>query len=282
MTTLSKIKLKQGLHRESTQYEEEGKWYDGNHIRFRSGKPENMRGYETKVSTAFDGSARDLLTYQSANNKKRAVFGTPDKLYAHDGDLITDITPIVTAVTLANVFGTSSGSTRVCCSDTSHNQKVGNYVYFTSTATFNAVSLSTNVYPIVSVDSTNVFTISVTDAANATGSDVGSATFNYLLPTGNSIATGGTGYGAAAFQATVCASQTRAWNQAASADATDIVFDISQWSLDNWGDDVVANRNGGNIYYFDSDASTVPIRATSKQLLLLVLIQLLYHLMIDI
>ena len=263
MTQLSKIKLKQGLHRESTQYEEEGKWYDGNHIRFRSGKPENMRGYETKVSTAFDGSARDLLTYQSANNKKRAVFGTPDKLYAHDGDLITDITPIVTAVTLANVFGTSSGSTRVCCSDTSHNQKVGNYVYFTSTATFNAVSLSTNVYPIVSVDSTNVFTISVTDAANATGSDVGSATFNYLLPTGNSIATGGTGYGAAAFQATVCASQTRAWNQAASADATDIVFDISQWSLDNWGDDVVANRNGGNIYYFDSDASTVPIRATS-------------------
>ena len=263
MTTLSKIKLKQGLHRESTQYEEEGKWYDGNHVRFRSGKPENMRGYETKVSTAFDGSARDLLTYQSANNKKRAVFGTPDKLYEHDGDRIVDITPIVTAVTLANVFGTSSGSTRVCCSDTSHNQKVGNYVYFTSTATFNAVSLSTNVYPIVSVDSTNVFTISVTDAANATASDVGSATFNYLLPTGNSIATGGLGYGAAAFQATVCASQTRAWNEAASADASDIVFDISQWSLDNWGDDVVANRSGGNIYYFESDASTVPIRATS-------------------
>ena len=263
MTTLSKIKLKPGLHRESTQYEEEGKWFDGNHVRFRSGKPENMRGYETKVSTAFEGSARDLLTYQSANNKKRAVFGTPDKLYAHNGDLITDITPIVTAVTLANVFGTSSGSTRVCCSDTSHNQKVGNYVYFTSTATFNAVSLSTNVYPIVSVDSTNVFTISVTDAANATASDVGSATFNYLLPTGTSIATGGLGYGAAAFQATVCASQTRAWNEAASADASDIVFDITQWSLDNWGDDVVANRNGGNIYYFDSDASTIPIRATS-------------------
>ena len=263
MTTLSKIKLKQGLHRESTQYEEEGKWYDGNHVRFRSGKPENMRGYETKVSTAFDGSARDLLTYQSANNKKRAIFGTPDKLYEHDGDRIVDITPIVTAVTLANVFGTSSGSTRVCCSDTSHNQKVGNYVYFTSTATFNAVSLSTNVYPIVSVDSTNVFTISVTDAANATASDVGSATFNYLLPTGNSIATGGLGYGAAAFQATVCASQTRAWNEAASADASDIVFNISQWSLDNWGDDVVANRSGGNIYYFESDASTVPIRATS-------------------
>ena len=263
MTTLSKIDLKPGLHRESTQYEEDGKWYDGNHVRFRAGKPENMRGYQTKVSATFEGSARDLITYQSNNNKKRAVFGTPNKLYEHDGDRIVDITPITTAVTLANCFGTSSGSTRVCCSDAAHGRVVGDYVYFTSTAAFNNVSLSTNVYPVISVDSANVFTISVTDAANATGSDTGSATFNYLIPTGNSIAVAGTGYGAASYQATVCASDTRAWNNAASADATDIVFDITQWSLDNWGDDVIANRNGSNIFYFNSDASTVPIRATS-------------------
>ena len=264
MTKLAKIKLKQGLHRESTQYEEEGKWYDGNHIRFRAGKPENMRGYETKVSATFEGNARDLITYKSGNNNiKRAVFGTPDRLYEHDGDRIVDITPITTAVTLANVFGTSSGSTRVCCSDAAHGRTVGDYVYFTSSAAFNNVSLQGNTYEVVSVDSAAVFTISVTDAANATASDTGSATFNYLIPTGNSIAVGGTGYGAAPYQATVCACDTRAWNQAASADATDIVFDITQWSLDNCGDDVLANRNGSNIYYFNSDASTVPIRATS-------------------
>jgi len=263
MTELRKIKLKQGLHRESTQYEEQGKWYDGDRVRFRAGKPENMRGYETKVSATFDGNARDLITYKSANSKKRAVFGTPNKLYEHDGDRIVDITPITTAVTLTNCFGTSSGTTRVCCSDAAHGRSVGDYVAFTSSAAFNNVSLQGNTYQIVSVDSAAVFTISVTDAANATGSDVGSATFNYLIPTGNSIAVGGTGYGAAPYQATVCASDTRAWNQAASADATDIVFDITQWSLDNWGDDVVANRSGSNIYYFDSDASTVPVRATS-------------------
>ena len=260
---LAKINLKQGFHRESTQYEEEGKWYDGNRVRFRSGRPENMRGYETKVSATFDGSARDLIAYKSANEKKRAVFGTPDKLYEHDGDRIVDITPITTAVTLANCFGTSSGSTRVCCSDAAHGRAVGDYVYFTSTAAFNNVSLSTNVYPVVSIESASVFTISVTDAANATASDTGSATFNYLIPTGNSIAVAGTGYGAAIYQATVCASQTRAWNEEASADATDIVFNITQWSLDNWGQDVVANRSGSNIFYFNSDASTVPIRATS-------------------
>ena len=263
MTKLAKFNFKPGLHRESTQYEEQGKRYDGDRVRFRAGKPENMRGYETKVSATFVGNARDLITYKSADSKKRAVFGTPNKLYEHDGDRIVDITPITTAVTLTNCFGTSSGTTRVCCSDAAHGRSVGDYVAFTSSAAFNNVSLQGNTYQIVSVDSAAVFTISVTDAANATASDTGSATFNYLIPTGNSIAVGGTGYGAALYQATVCASDTRAWNQAASADATDIVFDITQWSLDNWGDDVVANRNGSNIYYFESDASTVPVRATS-------------------
>ena len=31
--------------------------------------------------------------------------------------------------------------------------------------------------------------------------------------------------------------------------------------LDNWGEDVVANRRGSSIY-FDTDASTTPLRAT--------------------
>ncbi len=263
-TRLSKFEFQQGFHRETTAYAEGQSWFDGNYVRFRAGRPENMRGYETRaLGATFDGSARDLIVYSDSNSKKRAVFGTPEKLYAHEGDQLFDITPITTAVTLSNVFGTSSGSTRVCCSDNGHGRVVGDYVLFTSTAAFNNVSLQGNTYKIVSVDSANVFTISVTDAANATGSDVGSATFKYYIPTGNSVAVAGLGYGAAKYQATVCASQTRAWNQPASAGSSGIVFNVTQWSLDNWGEDVVANRSGSNIFYFDSDASVSPTRATS-------------------
>ena len=263
-TKLAKFEFQQGFHRETTAYAEGQRWFDGNYVRFRAGRPENMRGYETRASGAtFDGSARDLLTWSDSDSKKRAIFGTPDKLYVNEGDVIYDITPITTAVTLANVFGTSSGSTRVCCSDAAHGRAVGDYVLFTSSAAFNAVSLQGNTYQVVSVESANVFTISVTGAANATGSDAGSATFNYYIPTGSSIAAAGLGYGAARYQATVCASQTRAWNQPASAGSSGIVFDITQWSLDNWGEDVVANRKGSNIFYFDSDASVLPTRATS-------------------
>jgi hypothetical protein len=263
-TKLAKFEFQQGFHRETTPYAEGQRWFDGNYVRFRAGRPENMRGYETRaLGETFDGSARDLIVWSDSQSKKRAIFGTPDKLYAHEGDQLYDITPITTAVTLANVFGTSSGSTRVCCSDAGHGRAVGDYVLFTSAATFNNVSLQGNTYEVVSVESANVFTISVTDAANATGSDVGSATFKYYIPTGNSIAAAGLGYGAARYQATVCASNTRAWNQPASAGSSGIVFNITQWSLDNWGEDVIANRKGSNIFYFDSDASTLPTRATS-------------------
>ena len=71
------------------------------------------------------------------------------------------------------------------------------------------------------------------------------------------------GYGSATFQAGVCASQTRAWNQPASAGSSGIVFDITQWSLDNWGEDIIANRSGSNIFLFDTNASTTPMHATS-------------------
>jgi len=153
-TKLAKFEFQQGFHRETTAYAEGQRWFDGNYVRFRAGRPENMRGYETRASGAtFDGSARDLLTWSDSDSKKRAIFGTPDKLYVNEGDVIYDITPITTAVTLANVFGTSSGSTRVCCSDAGHGRVVGDYVLFTSSAAFNAVSLQGNTYQVVSVDS---------------------------------------------------------------------------------------------------------------------------------
>ena len=364
---LAKFDFNQGFNRETTQYAEEGNWFDGNRVRFRAGRPENIRGYQTKVSTAFDGSARDLIAWKDNSNKKRAIFGTPDKVYENNGDSITDITPIATIVTLTNCFGTSAGTTRVCCSDGSHGRQKNDWVLFTSAATFGSdVSLTGNIYQITSIVDINVFTISISGNAAATSTQAGSATFNYYIATGTSVATQGVGYGAALYNAadpvsvglskitatggnalvTVsCASahggvandfvvfqntaidsvaatiggnlnltksaaggpefaivsvngtqvivsaganasasgdvtsgfnmtaliykQTdgggsgRAWDIEASADATDLALDIAQWSMDNWGEDVLLNRRGSNIFYFQTALSTTPMRATT-------------------
>ena len=261
MSKLVKMDFGSGIHRESTEYAEDGKWYNGNRVRFRAGKAEVMRGYETKVSATFDGNARDLITWQDNDQFKRAVWGTEKKLYQHNGDEIFDITPVSVSVTLANVFGTSAGETRVCVSDSSHGRKSGDYVFFTSAAVIGSDVSLEGVYSISVVDS-NVYAINVTAAAGATSTQTGGATFHYLITTGANQAIAGLGYGAASYQATVCASQTRGWNQPTSLGASDFVNEITTWSLDNWGEDVIANRRGGTIYYWDTDASTTPLRAT--------------------
>ena len=261
MAKYVKMDFGAGVHRESTEYAEDGKWYNADRVRFRSGKAENMRGYETKVTASFDGNARDLITWQDNDQFKRAVWGTEKKLYEHNGDEIFDITPVSASVTLANVFGTSVGTTRVCVSDNAHGRKDGDYVFFTSAAVIGSDVSLEGVYSISVVD-TNVYAIDVTTAAGATSTQTGSATFHYLITTGAGEAATGLGYGAASYQATVCASQTRAWNQPTSLGASDFINEITTWSLDNWGEDVVANRRGGTIYYWDADASTTPLRAT--------------------
>ena len=364
---LAKFDFQPGFHRESTQYAEEGRWFDGNRVRFRAGKPENVRGYEIKVSTSFDGSARDLLAWKDNSNKKRAIFATPDKVYEHDQDRIVDITPLTTAVTLTNCFGTSVGTTRVCCSDGSHGRQVGDYVLFTSAAVIGSdVTLQGNVYAVNSVINANSFTISVSDNAGATSTQAGNATFNYYLATGTSVASQGVGYGASDYNAadptsvglskitatggsalvtvscdaahggvandfiifqntsidsvaatiggnlnltktaaggpqftivsvngtqvivsaaanasasgdvtssinmtalvykqTAGGGSGREWNTEASADALDLALDIAQWSMDLWGENVLMNRRGSNMYYFITQASTSPVRATT-------------------
>jgi hypothetical protein len=257
---LIKLDFAAGFHRESTQYAEEGKWYDGDRVRFRAGKPEVLRGYSTRVSATFDGNARDLVTWSDNDQFKRASWGTDKKLYEHNGDQIFDITPVSVSVTLANVFGTSAGTTRVCVSDNAHGRSNGDFVFFTSAAVIGSDVTLDSVYSISVVDA-NVYAIEVSDAAGATSTQTGSATFHYLITTGAENAITGLGYGAASFQATVCASQTRAWNQPTSTGASDFVSQITQWSLDNWGEDIVANRRSGAIYYWDADASTTPLRA---------------------
>ena len=260
---LIKLNFPAGIKRESTQYAEENSWYDTDKVRFRAGKPENIGGYEAKVSAAFDGAGRDLITWSDNNQFKRAMFGTAQKLYEHSGDEIFDITPVSASTTLTNAFTVALSANVVTVSATTHGRQTGDWVFFTSTSVIGGnIVLGTGTYQ-VSVNNANTFAINVSTTASVAENSGGSkATIHYLLKTGVSNAVTGLGYGAASFQATVCASQTRAWNEPTSTGASDFSSEITQWSLDSWGEDIVANRRKGSIYYWDTDLSTTPLRAT--------------------
>jgi len=258
---LVKLDFQAGIRRESTQYAETNSWYDANNVRFRAGRPENIGGYETKVSASFNGSGRDLVAWTDNNQFKRAMFGTAQMLYEHSGDEIFDVTPVSASTTLGAVFSVALSANVVTVSATAHGRQTGDFVFFTSAATIGGnIILGTSTYQ-VSVNTANTFAINVATTASVAESSGGGGTIHYLLNTGVSNAATGLGYGAASYQATVCASETRAWNQPTTVGSSDFSSQITQWSLDNWGEDIIANRRKGSIYYWDTDASTTPLRA---------------------
>ena len=257
---LSKLEFLPGFHRESTQYAEDGKWYDGNRVRFREGKPENFRGYEKAFQTPYYGIARDILTWSDNDTKKLISFGTEKYLYVVLSNELYDSTPFVSAATLTSVMSTQINSPLVSISITNHGVSVNDRIFISSATTIgNSGILLSGEYSVVSTNGINNFTISATTSAVATYVDGGTADINFILPIENTVPIQGTGYGASRYNAGVSTTGVRAWNQPAATGA--ITFQNSQWTLDNWGEDLVACRRGGKIFYLNVDASITPERA---------------------
>lgn len=257
---LAKLEFIPGFHRESTQYAEQGKWYDGNRVRFREGKPENLRGYNKAIQSNYYGIARDLLTWSDNDTKKLMSFGTEKFLYVVLSNELYDSTPFVSATTLTSVMNTQINSPLVSISITNHGVSANDRIFITSaTSIGNSGILLSGEYSVVAVNGLNNFTISATTSAVATYTDGGTADLEFILPNENTVPIQGTGYGAGVYNAGVSTTGARAWNRPAAAGA--ITFQSSQWTLDNWGEDMLACRRGGKIFYLDVDASTTPERA---------------------
>lgn len=264
----SKILFKPGFHKESTKYGEEGNWYDGDHVRFRTGRPENIRGWNKLYDTALKGIARDLLAWSNNNTQKLIGVGTNERLSVLYNGYNYDVTPITSIVSAVGSFSTSAGSSLIAVSITNNGVSVNDWIYFTSASIngfgtshdFAASSFGGPTFQVVSTSGLNVFYISVLNGATSTESNMGTASVNFLLPTQQTVNIQGTGYGAGPYNAGVSTTGGRAWSRAAST--SNIVFLANQWSLDNWGEDLIAVRRGGPLIHWQANASTVPVRAS--------------------
>jgi len=268
---LVKLNFKPGINRESTEYAEEGSWYNGDKVRFRQGRPENLRGYAKRVATPFDGTARDIITWSDNDAYKFASFGTEKKLYEYNNNENIDITPIkevsvgTNVLAVVTIDGTNNGfytvaaETTIIVSVSSHGAATGDFVTFTSSTSIGGnQDLSGRTFN-VSVINSNRFHFETTVAAQATQSKVGTATLKYLLPTGTNTAITNLGYGADVYNAGASVTGVRAWNQPASA--SNIITRNTQWSLDTFGEDIIACRRGSRIFKWDTTIESTPDRA---------------------
>jgi len=91
---LQKLVLRPGLNREGTNYSNEGGWYDGDKIRFRSGNPEKLGGWTRLSSNTYLGQARSLWNWMDLGGENYLGVGTSLKYYIEKGGAYNDITPI--------------------------------------------------------------------------------------------------------------------------------------------------------------------------------------------
>ena len=202
---LQKIQLRPGLNREGTIYSNEGGWYDGDKIRFRSGLPEKIGGWTQVSSRQYGGVCRSIWVWLDGDAGVGNTYiglGTNTKYYIYFGGTYNDITPIVQTDTLTNPFATTNGSKTVTVTDGTYNPSKGDYVYFNGTYSVGGVTISGD-YVVTSVPTATTYTIVASTAATSTTTGGGTVSVQYEYPTGNVVYTVGTGWGAGPWSPTV-------------------------------------------------------------------------------
>ena len=247
-TITTKFKFAPTILRDDTQYEAEGGWYDGNRVRFRNSNPENIRGWNKRVTTALTGTPRDIEVWSGLDQKNYIAWGTNNALQIYQGGNISDITPITSSTVLSNQISTSAGSSSITVSLTGHTRASGDRIAFTSmTATIGGNVFLDSTYTITTASDTNHFTFTYTTVAAATSADAGDVTANFLLKSGSKYNTNGFGWGAGSYG-------TGTYGTPAST--TNIVLSMRNWSMDTFGEDLLANPRGGSIYLWDATSGT--------------------------
>ena len=254
-----------GFHRESTKYAEEGKWFDGNRVRFREGKPENLRGYNKFSDDNISGFARDILTWTDNNTRQYVAYGTNIQLYVVQNETQHDSTPISTTTSVSNNFVTSAGTTRVKVNlgySPSQNVSAGDRIEFIGVTAFSGTSVN-GTFAITSVSAQDAFFINANAAATANANNVGGTdgVINLLIPNESSNDIQGLGYGAGVYNAGVFDSGGRAWNRPALS--SDIIFQSAQWTLDTFGEDLLALRRKSKIAFLDVSQNNYSITRAS-------------------
>ena len=247
---LQKLQVAPGIDKQNTEYGAEGKWVDSDNVRFRYGQPEKIGGWTKVTSDALLGATRAILTWSDNNGVNHAIYGTNKKLYAYSENSYGDITPSRGAGSITQ-FATTSGSTTVTVTDASHGALVGDHVTISSVSgAIGGLSQANlqNEFEIQTVPSDSTYTIVAPATASSTATGA-TATATYQINSGPATSIYGYGWGAGVWNVST-------WNTTRQGltGAEGVLLQSAKWSLDNWGEDVLAQKFDGSLYYWDTSS----------------------------
>ena len=246
---LAKATFQPGIDKQTSTYGAEGRWVDATNVRFRTGLPEKIGGWEKVVNSNICGVVRGIKAWVSNAGVRYVALGTDRKLYIYSEGVFFDITPLRRDnLGLTNPFTTTSGSPTVSVADNSHGFVVGDFVIFKNFSAVGGLDMN-NEFEVTTVTNSNAFT--VTHTSNATGSvsgGWGSGNLDALISVGTNVSTFGFGWGVGAWNG------NRQWNKPSSTST--VALDATYWSLDTFGEDLLAIRNNEKLYKWDLSVGT--------------------------
>ena len=195
---LQKLQFRPGLNREGTDYSNEGGWYDGDKVRFRSGFPEKIGGWTQVSDNQYSGVCRSLWIWSDGDAGTGNLYfgvGTNTNYYIFFGGVYNNITPFVYQDTLTNPFTTELGAAEVTVTDPNYSPSVGDVVIFSGGTDVGGVSI-TGSKTVLTTPSTTTYTVLSNGIATSSATGGGTVTTDYEFPAGSDIYTVGTGWGA--------------------------------------------------------------------------------------
>ena len=242
--TLTKIQLKPGIQKQTSNLGASGGFTDCDNVRFRYGLPEKIGGWEQTQDNTLIGVGRDAHHWVALDGTRLSAIGTDKKLYIFADDIFYDITPERQSNTsVTNIFTTTSGSANVTVNVNGHGANEGDIVTFDNTTGLSGTSFTAEnfdrSFEIKSITNTNAFVIEQ-DTTESTGSvTTGTADASFDINIGPAFSTFGYGWGTSTWN-------TETWGTPRSTSS--VTLDGRDWSLDNFGENLIATVLNGSTY----------------------------------
>jgi hypothetical protein len=256
---LTKYRIKPGFNKQATESEAIGQWTDGDFVRFRYGQPEKIGGWASLVTgsnASIIGAARDQHVWSDLDGNKYSAMGTDKLLIIYYEGAFYDITPLQTDnfSTGANITTSNLSKDVTITTSAGHNLIPGDIITFANAGSFTppdtdytATDFDDVLFEVKTVPTATTFTIQMPTEETGTGAtNDGTLDVNPYEPVGPLSQTYGYGWGTSTWSRLT-------WGSASTS--SNVVLDPANWSLDNWGQVLIATIHNGRSFTWDPSAS---------------------------
>ena len=248
---LIEYRFKPGIDKQNTEAGAENRWVNSDNVRFRYGLPEKVGGWSSLVTDTIVGVARAQHAFVDIAGNRYVAIGTDKFLLLYFEGQLYDITPLKTTLTSATI-ATTNASPTCTITKSGHGLSVGDIVQLDSVTLpsgtgFSASDFEDKNFQVITVPTTSTFTITQSSNASGTVSTGGSLSIKPYEPVGPRAQSYGYGWGIAGWG-------SGNWGEAAAA--TDVTLEPGLWSLDNFGQVLVATVLNGKTFTWNAGAST--------------------------